>query len=173
MTADLPMSVLGPGGVEETWELFLKDGEVPGITLRSSDGTAWSGEGNDLFDALSDIRLQIEPLGYLLLCNGARTDAYPSGMCRDMGRGSIVYILQPGRAARRQVSVFDRAAPASVGTVAAQREFYEAWIAGPLHRPLTDRTRDALAEVWFRLSGRSYAGTLERRRRSDRGLRGS
>ncbi|MFB7668618.1 hypothetical protein ACFC1R_32655 [Kitasatospora sp. NPDC056138] len=75
-------------------------------------------------------------------------------MSRDMGGGSILYVLKPGRAAQRRVSVFDRAAPASVGTVAAQREFYESWLADSKHWPLTDRARSALAKLWFRLRNR-------------------
>ncbi|CAN3985909.1 hypothetical protein [Kitasatospora purpeofusca] len=150
MATDLPMSVLGTGGVEERWRLFLENGEVPGIVLRSSDGTAWSAEGDDIFDALSHIRLQIEPLGYQLLCNGARIDAYPSGMSRDMSGGTVLYVLKLGRGAQQRVSIFDRAAPASVGTVAAQREFFESWLAGPKRRPLTDRARNALTDLWVR-----------------------
>ncbi len=84
MTTDVPMSVLGPGDVEETWLLVLEEGEIPGITLKSCDGGAWSADGDDIFEAMSRIRLQIEPLGYQLLCNGARTNAFPSGMSRDM-----------------------------------------------------------------------------------------
>ncbi|RKE17927.1 hypothetical protein [Streptomyces sp. TLI_171] len=128
MAADLPMGVLGPGGEEETWRL--------------------------LFDALSRLRPQIEPLGFQLLCNGARIDAYPSGMSRDMGGGRTLYVLTPGRTPRQRVAVFDRAAPSSVGTVAAQPAFYESWLAGPEERPLTDRARNALTELWLRLRTR-------------------
>ncbi|WP_344117673.1 hypothetical protein [Streptomyces blastmyceticus] len=154
MTTDVPMSVLGPGGVEETWLLLLEESEIPGITLKSCDGWAWSADGDDIFEAMSRIRLQIEPLGYQLLCNGARIDAFPSGMSRDMWGGRVLYILKPGRAAYRRVSIFDRAEPASVGTVAAQQGFYDSWLAGPKHWPLTDRARSALAELRFRLRDR-------------------
>ncbi|MFC5888119.1 hypothetical protein ACFQ0M_00315 [Kitasatospora aburaviensis] len=154
MATDLPMSVMGPDGVEESWWLFLEDCEVPGIALRSPDGMAWSADGDDIFDALSHIRLQIEPLGYQLLCNGARIDAYPSGLSRDMSGGTVLYVLKLGRAAQQRVSIFDRAAPASVGTVAAQREFFESWLAGPKRWPLTDRARNALADLWVRLRNR-------------------
>jgi hypothetical protein len=41
----------------------------------------------------SVIRLQLEPLGWFPLCNGARLDCYPSAMARDMGAGRAVYVL--------------------------------------------------------------------------------
>jgi hypothetical protein len=50
-------------------ELHAPDAQ---LTLRST--------GRDYFDALQQLRLQLEPLGWVPLCNGARMDCYPSGM---------------------------------------------------------------------------------------------
>jgi hypothetical protein len=83
----------------------------------------------DLFDALTLIRLEAEKRGFLFLCNGARKDAYPSGMSRQMGRARKVYIFRDGIPARREdlVDIFEPAEFERTGTVAEQRSAYEAW----------------------------------------------
>lgn len=85
---------------------------------------------NDLFGALSKLRLRLEQKGYLLLCNAARKDAYPSRMAREMGGGRNIYLLRPGMQARREdlVDIFGEASFDQVGTVAEQNAFYENWI---------------------------------------------
>jgi hypothetical protein len=83
----------------------------------------------DLFDALSLIRLEAEKYGYFILCNGARKDAYPSGMSRNMGRGRKLYLFRNGIPARREdlVDIFEPAEFEQVGTVAEQHVAYETW----------------------------------------------
>lgn len=85
---------------------------------------------DDLFEALSLIRMVLEERGYLILCNGARTDAYPSRMSRQMGEGGKVYLFKNGRQAERKdlVSMFDLTEFKQVGTVGAQRRAYDAWL---------------------------------------------
>lgn len=84
----------------------------------------------DLFEALNLIRLEAEKVGYLILCNGARTDAYPSRMSRQMGEGGKLYVFKSGIPAQREdlVSIFGPADFQKVGTVAAQRAAYDGWI---------------------------------------------
>lgn len=47
-----------------------------------------TGRADDCFEALTRIREQIEPQGWLLGVNGSRRDTWPSGMCREMGVSS-------------------------------------------------------------------------------------
>ncbi|HEY7023128.1 MAG TPA: hypothetical protein VH349_18565 [Ktedonobacterales bacterium] len=92
------------------------------------------GEGTftapDLFDALVAFRLYLEARGYLLLCNAARRDAYPSRMAREMGGGRKVYLLCMGCQARMSdlVDSLEEASLELVTTVAAQKAAYEAWL---------------------------------------------
>jgi hypothetical protein len=65
----------------------------------------WSAEGPDLFKALRELRRALDLLGIRLGVNGARRDAWASGMQCDMGEGRVVYLLAEGRADRpEQVS---------------------------------------------------------------------
>ncbi|MFH8614205.1 hypothetical protein ACH4E8_03890 [Streptomyces sp. NPDC017979] len=144
------MDVLGSDGTRESWCLRVDEGDEFGITLTSPGGAQWHAAGDDLFDALKGLRRQIEPLGYLLLCNGARVDVFPSNMLRASSGGWLVYVLEKGKAARKQVGVLDSADPAEVGTVAEQQEYYESWLRSPRRYGLLDRGRDALAELWHR-----------------------
>ncbi|HEX2322486.1 MAG TPA: hypothetical protein VHJ18_26195 [Streptosporangiaceae bacterium] len=88
-------------------------------------------DGPDLFDALQQLRLMLEPHGWTPLCNGARVDCYPPGTARDMGGGTMVYVL--GRKPRRfrrlpLVAIFDPASKEAVGSVADQDAYFGRWL---------------------------------------------
>lgn len=84
--------------------------------------------GENLFDTLCKFRIRLEQDGYLLLCNAARKDAYPSRMSAQMGRA--VYLLKLGAQAKREnlVGLFDPASLDQVCYVAEQRRNYEIWL---------------------------------------------
>ena len=65
------------------------------ITLNYNQ-TSLTKTADDFFDALRQIRLELETQNAMILCNGARIDAYPSGMSRQMSLGLIVYLNQMG-----------------------------------------------------------------------------
>jgi hypothetical protein len=85
---------------------------------------------DDLFEALNLIRLEAEKHDYFILCNGARIDAYPSRMSRQMGEGSKVYLFKTGTPALSKdlVNIFESTEFQHVGTVHAQRVAYDAWL---------------------------------------------
>jgi hypothetical protein len=120
------------GGVITTgWEdryatLYL---EAPDLQL------ALQARGRDFFDALQHLRLQLEPLGWYPLCNGARIDCYPSGMARDMGEGRAVYVLSQTLDKLPLVPTFEPAGRVTVGTVADQDANFKRWLAWRTHRP--------------------------------------
>ena len=88
--------------------------------------------GRDIFDALQQLRLKLEPLGWYPLCNGARVDCYPSGMARDMGGAQAVYVLTIGKSGRPPVvRTLEPAPRASVGTVAEQDAYFRRWLDTP------------------------------------------
>jgi hypothetical protein len=101
------------------------------LTLTSEAIGAISASGRDLFDALQQLRRELERSGVYPLCCGARTDCYPSGMSRDMGLGAKVYVLSLGRQGRREdlVGLFDAADKATVGSVDDQDRFFSEWLA--------------------------------------------
>jgi hypothetical protein len=87
----------------------------------------------DMFEALVRLRRQLEPDGLIVTVQGSRRDTYPSGMARDMGGGMQVYVMRPGRSARREdlAETLDDAPPEQLATVDEQRAFAEAWRVEP------------------------------------------
>lgn len=85
--------------------------------------------GTDLLDSLTKVRLRMEAHGFLLACQGARSNVHPSGMTRGMTNGRMAYRLERGQRPTDEhlVDVFAPAAFGEVGTVAAQRDFFEAF----------------------------------------------
>jgi hypothetical protein len=82
----------------------------------------WAATGLDLFEALRELRRQLDPLGIRLGCNGVRRDTWASGMQRDMGGGTTVYLLIPGQPGRpAQVDTLGPTALSQIGTVAEQQ----------------------------------------------------
>jgi hypothetical protein len=87
-------------------------------------------EAEDLFECLAKLRLDLEKDGAKVLCNGARADAFPSGMAREMSGGKKVYLLRMGEPANPNdlVNTFDEAPVDKIASVADQREYYLAWV---------------------------------------------
>jgi hypothetical protein len=85
---------------------------------------------DDVFNALVSLRRELEEIGALLLCAGARPDVFPSGMSRDMGGGIKAYVNRIGMPAGKPdiVDIFDYAGPESVGSVDEQCVFHMKWI---------------------------------------------
>lgn len=80
------------------------DGREAVLSLTVPDlGMTVEIRGGDIFDALQQLRLKLEPLGWYPLCNGARVDCYPSGMAQDMGGAQAVYVLTIGKSGRPPV----------------------------------------------------------------------
>ncbi|MCE7002416.1 hypothetical protein LWC34_06155 [Kibdelosporangium philippinense] len=98
------------------------------ITLGGPDGPV-TASGNDLFEALQQVRLQLEPRGWSIAVHGARNDTYPTGMMRDMNGAQRVYVLRLGRHVHRAhlVFIFHEAAVESLGTVEEQKAYYRDW----------------------------------------------
>ena len=85
-------------------------------------------EGADLFEALVELRRELERIGYQVLCVGARVDAFPSSMSRSMGGGRKVYIARLGEPATATADICDEAESGAVGTIEQQKEFHNKWI---------------------------------------------
>jgi len=127
---------------ERVLKVALASGEIREISFSMSkeqpclletdeyDDRRIRASGDDLFDCLCNVRTELEKDGAKVLCNGARTNAYPSGMAREMALGRRVYLLRMGQPARPQdlVNTFDEAPLEEIGSVAEQRKYYIDWI---------------------------------------------
>jgi hypothetical protein len=93
------------------------------LALAFGDGHIAETEAADLFAALEAIRLQLEPSGLRVCCQGARPDVFPSGMARQMAGGRRAYRLRPGQRPSGDdlVDIFDPAECGEVVTVHEQQ----------------------------------------------------
>ncbi len=99
------------------------------IAITDLGGNSWAAEGPDLFEALRALRSALDPLGVRFGVNGARRDAWASGMQRDMGEGRVVYLLTEGETGRPpQVSTLGPTSLAEVGTVSEQDQQHARWL---------------------------------------------
>jgi hypothetical protein len=85
---------------------------------------------SDFFECLINLRKELDKYNYYPLCNGARVNVYPSGMCRDMGNGLGAYIQIPNKQVSREdlVDIFDFAEPNLIVSVDEQYNFYKSLI---------------------------------------------
>lgn len=127
---NIVLKISSLSGESEPCEIDFEPGYPLVIQVRTQHFGAMTFTDNDLFGALSKLRLQLEQNGYLLLCNAARKDAFPSRMAREMGGGRKIYLLTNGVQARREdlVDIFCAASLNQVCTVAEQLARYEEWM---------------------------------------------
>ncbi|MEU8782537.1 hypothetical protein [Streptomyces sp. NPDC048637] len=121
--------VLAFNGDQQADGVLRWEGENYDFTV-TADGP-WghvTGRADDCFEALTRIREQIEPQGWLLGVNGSRRDTWPSGMCRDTG-GFLVCLLRPGLrpTGADRIQTFHPAPRETLATVAEQIAFEEQW----------------------------------------------
>ena len=71
------------GAEEQRWLLTAdRRGRNWLLAITSPDGNIWRADGPDLFNALRALRRLMDPQGIRLGVNGARRDAWASGMQR-------------------------------------------------------------------------------------------
>lgn len=118
------------GAGEQEWPLTAsRQGRDWLLTITSPEGRSWAAEGPDLFKALRALRRILDPLGIRLGVNGARRNAWASGMQCDMAEGRVVYLLVEGQAGRpEQVRTLGHAPVSHVGTVGDQDQQHERWL---------------------------------------------
>lgn len=111
------------------WNDFLGPRTEYTLELERGPDEVLVGTGPDMFDALIEIRRQLENDGWLIAVQGSRLNAYPSGMARDMGGGERIYVMYPGRAARLEdlVDTLAEADPATLASVDDQKRYVEEW----------------------------------------------
>jgi len=152
MKENVRVDVLGPDGTTATWNLACAQrGEEFAVTATDPAGVAWTGTGHDWFDALRALRVVLDPLGFRLLCAGARADVGQSGMLADSTQGEYVYLLKPGRSPKQTAWIFDPANAAEVASVADQEASFERWLAVPTRAGPLEPVTSLLRECWLRI----------------------
>ena len=88
------------------------------------------GEGPDYFEALCEVRRQLEAQGLLVRSYGGSRNLFLSGMCRDMGAGLSGYRVSAGKRPARAdlVRIFDTGPDVEPVTVDEQRAFGREWL---------------------------------------------
>jgi hypothetical protein len=87
---------------------------------------------SDLFECLYQLRRQhLDQRGVLLAVNGARLNAWPSGLLRDTGGGFDLYLFHLGYEDLLTVKTFDPAPIETIVSASEQRAFFEQWFTEP------------------------------------------
>ncbi len=137
------VSILLPDGTEADWSCEiralnpfadLRGRQVSRMVLRSRQSDSWTGDGNDVFECLTDLRRQLEPIGYRVCCNGARRNAWPWPFARG-GVSTVVLIGEDVQEAGKEpqghpmLPTLDPAVPSEI--VSLEEQF--AWLASHGH----------------------------------------
>jgi hypothetical protein len=123
------LSLIG-GHVDET-ALFTEEGSAGKCRLTCEyRGNTLSSEAADFFEALCNIRVELEKEGLIPFCYGASLNVYPSAMAREMSSGKTAYRIEIGKQATRQnlVRVFEQGPDIIPAPVLRQKEFFNEWL---------------------------------------------
>ncbi|MCM1232782.1 MAG: hypothetical protein NC489_21860 [Ruminococcus flavefaciens] len=87
-------------------------------------------KADNYFDALINLRKELEERNIKLLCKGCCRNVYPSGMLLSMGTGRNAYTLIFGKHAKMDslVDIFDSCSMDEYATLDEQLEYFENWI---------------------------------------------
>lgn len=120
--------------LEERFILLVSDSATRTEQLKISTSPPWAlvlswgdvelaSDGNDSFECLTNLRLELESKSWQICCAGARIDVYPSGMSRQMSAGRKAYVHSPDPSAGGNylIDIFDASHRSICGTVAEQR----------------------------------------------------
>jgi hypothetical protein len=118
------------GADSETAELIESEGTDTCSLACNYRGKSIEAHAADFFEALVELRKELEKEGLLLLCYGASLNVYPSRMSREMAAGRAAYKATLGKQARREhlVQIFEQGPDIIPTSVQRQREFFEAWL---------------------------------------------
>jgi len=112
-------------------EIYVEGKEIYRISLERGTEARTVESGEDFFEALKQLRLDLEKTDARLYCFGASENVYSSGMQRSMGPAVLAYKMRIGSPALRQdiVSIFEADETVVPSTVEQQERFHRRWIA--------------------------------------------
>jgi hypothetical protein len=125
-----PVQLAGVGGCSQgVFTLEEGEGDLCRLRLQYPGGEV-TAEAFDFFEALCQVRRELEKVGWRPVCYGSSKAVYPSGMCREMGSGLKAYRLQLGQPARVEdlVSIFESGPDVEPASVEEQRAFHDLWM---------------------------------------------
>ena len=117
-----------------------EDDEAARITSETTDescelifqyrGKSITAKAFDCFTAFCQIRKELEKENLIPFCYGASLNVYPSGMCRDMGRGLTAYKFEIGKQATREalVPIFEEGTDVIPSSVENQEQYFNEWL---------------------------------------------
>lgn len=116
---------------EGTIETYENDDDVE-IVLNIGD-IVIKKQADNFFDALVEIRRELEKENIKLLCKGCCRNVYPSGMILDMGSGRKAYQLTMGEPAKMSslVDIFEICQAEEYASVDEQYNFFNKWLDSP------------------------------------------
>lgn len=116
-------------GIFEIFEEDEHDPDIVKLTLLWKDNNIMV-KGPDFFDALQSLRIELEKLGCIPICNGSSRNVYPSPMQRNMGYGRTAYLLTIGKQAKKAdiVDIFEKTVDIQISSVQEQNLFYQQWL---------------------------------------------
>ncbi|MBR1281033.1 hypothetical protein JQ597_03165 [Bradyrhizobium sp. AUGA SZCCT0177] len=111
-------------------EILEVDKEIYRVFFEQGAETKVAESEEDFFEALKNLRHDLEKTGALLHCFGASENVYPSGMQKSMGPAILAYRMHIGSPALRKdiVNIFDADQTVVPSTVEQQKQFHERWI---------------------------------------------
>lgn len=119
------------GGSDDETAIFTEE-DADGLCrlLCEYRGKLISSEAQDYFEALSNIRLELEKENLIPFCYGASLNVFPSRMARDMGRGMVAYKIEMGKQAGQEsvVRIFEQGADVIPSSVLSQKKYFSDWI---------------------------------------------
>ena len=88
-------------------------------------------EEDDYFEALCQIRKQLEVEGILPFCYGASANVFPEGTVTEMSRGLVVCKVKTGERPKESdlVNIFDEGFDVMPVFVSMQQQFWDSWLA--------------------------------------------
>jgi hypothetical protein len=109
------------------------EGRAAVISIEGPDVATLECHAGDFFEALREIRRELDARGVSLLVMGAREDVWASGMQRDMGAGLTIYLLSSAPKGSRPdtVGLLDPTDASAVATVERQDDYYRRWLEQP------------------------------------------
>ena len=120
------------GGADDETATFTEE-EANGLCRLVCEyrGKRISAEAHDYFEALSNVRLELEKEGLIPFCYGASLNVFPSKMARQMGGGKVAYKMEMGKPAPREslVRIFEQGPDVIPSPVALQKEYFNDWLA--------------------------------------------
>lgn len=130
--------VLPHDGVEQTWSLGQRQSLESQWTLEltAPTGETWTSTGEGLWTAFTELRRQLDRIGYKLCCAGSRIDANmrsgrwaSSDIVDLLSRRTLIGI-------RHTAPLLSYAPPRMIATVEEQQARYQRWLRTPWWRAI-------------------------------------